>query len=336
MVVWMVLVAGMTGANAGTQTQILGVWVGDVDTAMAAQNMDAASDDPMVQMVVAMLEGIKVNFGADTVTMEVTMMGDTQQLSMGYEVLETTDDTLKIRNLDGPKEGVVSTITLLGDDQIMIAEEGGRQPPTYLKRVGADSDADRIGGAEEEVTVNDGATMAAEVMIQDEPQAPVFLVVIPEQIDTEWFWYYHTETAQDIVQGEVEKYLIRAGLEVLDLNTLAVFSDAGSMEELMNKDSAVEKARAAKATYLILGKASAVMQGRNVAYGVEVIRSKATAMARIIRVSDGKIMAVEDAEAEEGGQAQKATGQAALKAAGKKLGRSLARAAERIAEEEAK
>ena len=30
--------------------------------------------------------------------------------------------------------------------------------------------------------------------------APKFVLLIPEQVDSEWFWYYYSDTAQHIVQ----------------------------------------------------------------------------------------------------------------------------------------
>ena len=41
-----------------------------------------------------------------------------------------------------------------------------------------------------------------------------FLVLLPERIDVEWFWYYYTDEAQHIVQSAVEKSLVRAGFDL--------------------------------------------------------------------------------------------------------------------------
>jgi hypothetical protein len=65
---------------------------------------------------------------------------------------------------------------------------------------------------------------------------------------------------------------------------------------------------------------------RQPAYGVTVIRSQVEAEAKVYRVSDGKVLDVEMVNATEGGQAQKAAAQKALKTAGMKLAGQIKRA----------
>ena len=71
----------------------------------------------------------------------------------------------------------------------------------------------------------------------------------------------------------------------------------------------------AGAAYVIVGTATAVPAGSGSAYGVPVIRATANLKAKIVRASDGKVLAVKEAEANEGGQALRGAGQAALKKA---------------------
>ena len=80
----------------------------------------------------------------------------------------------------------------------------------------------------------------------------------------------------------------------------------------------MQSAIASAITITVITKAS-----EGVAYGVTVIRAGANITAKIVRVSDGKIMAVVDASAQEGGQAVMAAGREALKKAGKSIGDQL-------------
>lgn len=157
--------------------------------------------------------------------------------------------------------------------------------------------------------------------------SPKFVVLLPEQIDRQWFWFYYTEEAQHIVQSAVEKALIDAGLDVMDLTSMDA---AGSINDVISKDAAVRKAASMGADYAIVGTAVADKKSEGAAYGVTVIRATATITARIIRVKDGKILAVEEAAAEEGGQALKGASRDALQKAGRDIARKLARAAQGI------
>ena len=162
--------------------------------------------------------------------------------------------------------------------------------------------------------------------------APKFLVILPEEVDGIWYWSYFTTESEHIVQSAVEKGLVEAGLDVIDLSTLKMKSD-GSLDALMNTSSAAEKAKEAGAAYVIVGKATAVNGGTSVAYGVPVARASATLTAKIVRVSDGKVLAVKDADATDGGQSIRVAGQSALKKAGSDLADALVSAAKKIAEQ---
>lgn len=155
------------------------------------------------------------------------------------------------------------------------------------------------------------------------------VVLLPEQIDTEWFWYYYTEVSQHLVQGAVEKAFIRAGYDVIDLQSADIFSEDGDISKVATKAFALPKAAELGATHVIIGRATAARMSHDVAYGVDVYRSSAEIMAKLVRVSDGKILAVEDASATSGGQSQKTSGQDALKEAGKDVASKLVRAAKR-------
>lgn len=162
--------------------------------------------------------------------------------------------------------------------------------------------------------------------------APKVVVFLPEQVDTEWFWYYYSDTAQHLVQTRIEQALIRAGFEVVDLATIKKLESDGSIDRITSNAGARELAREAGATYAIVGKATAVKASQGDAYGVTVIRSNAEITARILRISDGKVVEATEASAQKGGQAARAAGQEALKAAGDQIARKLATALKRATE----
>jgi curli biogenesis system outer membrane secretion channel CsgG len=313
------LIVGMMTASfawgADPTERLAGNWVGDPDTALEKQGMKEQKDDPSVKMMVQMLSGMTFDFLPGEIRMEMTMMGEKQEITVPYKVVEHTDHTITIKNLGGPKEGAVSEILFLDDNHIEIVEGGNRARATYLKRAedNADASAPAVNEPVAQETVEDLVP----------PPPPRFVVILPEQIDTEWYWYYYTEVSQNIVQAAVEKKLIRAGYDVIDLRTAATFRDEESIERLMQKRNAIDKATALGADYLILGSATATKMSHDVAYGVNVFRETANINARLIRVQDGQILDIAEADATAGGQAQKAAGQEALKDAGKKLAKEL-------------
>jgi hypothetical protein len=160
--------------------------------------------------------------------------------------------------------------------------------------------------------------------------APKIVVFLPEQLDDQWFWFFYSETSQHIVQSAVEKQLINAGFDVIDIGSIRGLEAAGSLDRITSVDGAKDLARQAGADYAIVGRATAVKSSQGSAYGVNVIRSNAEITAKIIRVADGKVIGVEDASAQKGGQAARAAGQEALKDAGNQIARKLAGALRRI------
>ena len=176
------------------------------------------------------------------------------------------------------------------------------------------------------------AEQPAPIVLTPPPQKPAAKVVVfmPEKIDTAWFWYYYTEEQQSIVQSAIEKELIRSGYDVIDLTLTDVFSGEGTIEEITTPAMALKKAVKLGATYAIVGHASAVQASAGAAYNVTVIRSAAEGSAKIIRVSDGKVLDIVDASAQAGAQAQKAAAQGALKDLSSKLAPRLVSALTRI------
>lgn len=174
--------------------------------------------------------------------------------------------------------------------------------------------------------------MPAEAPEEEAPYQPPpgvrLVVIMPEQIDTEWFWYYYTEISEHVVQAAVEKALIGAGFDVIDLTAVDVFQGNSSINQLWDSGFALRKAAEMGATHLILGRATATRLSTDSAYGVTVVRASAEITARLIRVSDAKVLAVEDASATAGGQAQKTAGRDALKQAGRTIAGKLLRAAQ--------
>lgn len=155
------------------------------------------------------------------------------------------------------------------------------------------------------------------------PAAPKIAVIAPEQIEGEWFWFSWGGGQQHIVQSAIEKSLVRAGYEVIDVTALG---SGYSLDDLVGAQSAAGKGKELGADYVIAGKATAVRASESTAYGVNVVRVNAEITMRLVRVSDGKILAVEDASAQAGGQAARAAGQDALKKAAQDVGRKMANA----------
>ena len=184
-----------------------------------------------------------------------------------------------------------------------------------------------------EVVEHEAATEAAPVEVEaapavvETPKAPVFAVILPERIDHAWYWILYTDTAQHIVQSAIEKALIRAGVDVIDLNTASLPSVGSDMQRLMSMAFVLDAGKQVKADYVVTGQATAIKASEGQAYGVNVFRSQAEIVAKIVRVSDGKIIALEDASMQEGGQSAQAAGQAALKKAGAQVAAKIARTA---------
>lgn len=163
-----------------------------------------------------------------------------------------------------------------------------------------------------------------------QPRAPRFAVILPERIDHDWYWFLYSDRSQHIVQSAVEKALVRAGLDVIDLETATLPAFGDDFAKLETTAYAVQAGRSLKADYVIAGQATAVKASEGQAYGVNVVRTQAEITAKIIRVVDGKILEVEDASAMEGGQSAQAAGQVALKKAGTVVAGKIARLAAKL------
>ncbi len=188
-----------------------------------------------------------------------------------------------------------------------------------------------------EVVEHEAAAETTPVIVEAKPvvpettKAPVFAVILPERIDHAWYWILYTDTAQHIVQSAIEKALVRAGVEVIDLNTASLPSVGNDMQQLMSMAFALDAGRQVKADYVITGQATAIKASEGQAYGVNVFRSQVDIVAKIVRVSDGKIMDIEDASVQEGGQSTQGAGQAGLKKAGTQVASKIARIARELA-----
>ncbi len=157
----------------------------------------------------------------------------------------------------------------------------------------------------------------------DKPAAPKIAVIAPEQLEGEWFWFSWGGGQQHIVQTAIEKALVRAGYEVIDVTALGSWR---SLDDLVGAKTAATKGEELGADYVVAGKATAVRASEGAAYGVTVVRANADVTLRLVRVSDGKVIAVEEASAQAGGQAVRAAGKDALKKAGQDAGRKMVNA----------
>lgn len=178
--------------------------------------------------------------------------------------------------------------------------------------------------------------MEAIIKTKEKPQAPInqtddidldlppadrVLVILPEKVDVEWFWYAYTADNELQVQTAVEKQLLREGLDVVDITEAEQFNRPMTLEQVQDRQTALTLARELNANYLVLGQAIAVNASRSQAYGVSVYRSNANLSARVMRVSDGKVINIIDMDATEGAQSQRVAARNALKNIGKQAGR---------------
>jgi pyruvate/2-oxoglutarate dehydrogenase complex dihydrolipoamide acyltransferase (E2) component len=175
-----------------------------------------------------------------------------------------------------------------------------------------------------EPAATDGAAEATPA--PEAPAAPApkrIAVIMPEQIDGEWYWFDYGGGHQHLVQNAFEKAIVSAGFEVIDV---ANIGGRISIDDLIQPKTAAAKGADLGADYVVVGKATAAKSSEGSAYGVNVVRANAEITVRLVRVSDGKVLAVDDANALAGGQATKAAGQAALKQAGQDAARKMVRA----------
>ena len=160
----------------------------------------------------------------------------------------------------------------------------------------------------------------AEAPAPEPAPAPRIAVIMPEQVDGDWYWFDSGAGQQHLAQTAFEKAVVGAGYEILDV---ANIGGRLSWDELINPKTATAKGRELGADYVIAGKATASKSSEGSAYGVNVIRARAEITARLVRVSDGKVLAVEDGVGDAGGQAVKTASQEAIKKAAPPVARKL-------------
>ncbi|MDF3131158.1 hypothetical protein P0Y35_18255 [Kiritimatiellaeota bacterium B1221] len=184
------------------------------------------------------------------------------------------------------------------------------------------------------ISFADEAAVSAEASTIAEVSEPVFVVVLPEKIGEETYLGVGGDQTQHLVQSEIEKALIRKKLEVKDVAGLEPQVEGGlSWQTLTVKEGALVVARAAEADYLVYGQATAVKGGSGQAYGVKAVRARADVTARLVRVSDGKILDIFESDATEGNQAFGIAAKDALKVAGKSIAKDVAAACAKVAAE---
>lgn len=170
-----------------------------------------------------------------------------------------------------------------------------------------------------EVTAEPAAP-AEPAPVPEPPPPPKIAVIMPEQIDGDWYWFDYGAGQQHLAQTAFEKAVVGAGYEILDV---ANIGGRISFDELINPKTATAKGRDLGADYVIAGKATASKASEGSAYGVNVVRTRAEITARLVRVSDGKVLAVEDGSGDAGGQAVRTSGQEAIKKAAGPVARKL-------------
>lgn len=155
------------------------------------------------------------------------------------------------------------------------------------------------------------------------------VVVVPEKIGEDTLLIGGGGNETLIVQGDIEKRLVRKGLDVRDVSGLEPKIEGGaSWQTLTVKQGALTVARQVKADYLVYGQATAVRAGKGQAYGVTSLRAQADVVVRLVEVESGKVLEVFDSSALEGDQAFGIAAKRALKEAAKPLSREVADAAE--------
>lgn len=168
-------------------------------------------------------------------------------------------------------------------------------------------------------------------MAEPAPSGPI-LVILPERIEVEWYWYFYTTEVRHLVQSEVEKALVRADMDVIDLTAADALATTYDLDGLLTQSTALDAARSVGAAYLVHGRAIAVRASSSTAYGLSVHRSQADISANLIRVEDGKVLAAEDVVETGGGESQPIAARKALREGGRKVAGKLVRALKNLDE----
>lgn len=180
--------------------------------------------------------------------------------------------------------------------------------------------------------LSSSAQEAEEAKPEEAAPGKTIVVLVPEKIgdDTN---LGGSSNESLLVQAEIEKRLVRKGLEVQDIGGLdpRVDTQGGgvlSWQTMTVKDGALTIARKVGADYLVYGQATAVKAGQGSAYGVTAVRAQADIVVRLVRVEDGKVLEIFDGSALEGDQAFGIAAKRALKEAAKPVAKKVASAAE--------
>ncbi len=152
-----------------------------------------------------------------------------------------------------------------------------------------------------------------------------FAVIMPERIDRDWYWVLYSDETQHIVQSEVERALIRTGVDVIDLSTAELPTFSGNWSSLASRNFATQLGGLLDVDYIVSGYATAVKGSETTAYGINTVRTQVDITAKIIRVSDGKILEIFDESLLSGGQSVEAAAKSALREAGGKISRDVGR-----------
>ena len=159
---------------------------------------------------------------------------------------------------------------------------------------------------------------------QAEPTGPRFAVLVPERIDVDTYWYYYSTETQHIVQSAIEKALIKAGYDVVDLAMQqSLFKRGRDPLQVTDPDIAVRLGNKLLATHVIAGQAVATHAGITEAYGVPVNRYAADISVKLIRVSDQRVLDVETAESNGSGSGKQEAAREALKELGADIAEQL-------------
>lgn len=130
-----ILIAGiayiaLSCAKKPAPEAILGEWVGDSKTMMSDDKFKSKTNRPRAaDMAARMLDALTMIITKDTVTAQV----DKNKVSTRYSVISSTDNSVIVEILDGPRKGTRTTITITDRNHLSINEEGN--PGTlFIKR----------------------------------------------------------------------------------------------------------------------------------------------------------------------------------------------------------
>ncbi len=125
----LVLAAASCRSGSGSGNTLEGSWVGDVE-AMKEMNPELA-DNPMAELVFAMVGTMKIEFTGDKMIMEA--MG--QREEAGYKVVSSEGNTMVIEATDGDQAGEKTHVEFLPDNRVKLFDPDDEdEPAMVLKR----------------------------------------------------------------------------------------------------------------------------------------------------------------------------------------------------------